>query len=64
MKPEAVSAVPWWLAITMPSPDCCLYNVQVIKEIEGGLAKWKESGRWEEKGILEQVANKDHTWAY
>lgn len=36
--------------------------MQVISEIEGGLNKWKESGRWEEKGILEQVANKEYTW--
>lgn len=36
--------------------------LQVISEIEGGLNKWKESGRWEEKGILEQVANKEYTW--
>ena len=36
--------------------------LQVIAEIEGGLNKWKESGRWEEKGILEQVANKEYTW--
>ncbi len=38
--------------------------LQVIKEIEGGLTGWKESGRFEQKGIIEQVANKDYQWAY
>lgn len=37
---------------------------QVIREIEQELTKWKESGRWEEKGILAQVAEEGHTWAY
>jgi hypothetical protein len=36
--------------------------LQVIAEIDGALNKWKESGRWEEKGILEQVANKEYNW--
>ena len=37
---------------------------QVIGETEGALEGWKEAGRWQEKGILEQVARKEHKWAY
>ena len=38
--------------------------MQVITEIEGGLQKWAEAGRWQERGILEQVAQKDYKWSY
>ncbi|CAL8470316.1 g9858 [Coccomyxa elongata] len=39
-------------------------GAKVINEIEGGLQKWKDAGRWQERGILEQVAQKDYKWSY
>jgi hypothetical protein len=39
-------------------------HMQVISEIEGGLQQWKDSGRWEERGIVEQVAQKEYRWSY
>ena len=39
-------------------------HMQVISEIEGGLENWKQAGRWEERGIVEQVAQKDFRWSY
>jgi hypothetical protein len=37
---------------------------QVIKEIEGALDEWKEMGRWEQRGILEQVKQKEYQYSY
>ena len=52
------------LADGTPSAEGRLCHLQVIREIEQELTKWKESGRWEEKGSLAQVAEEGHTWAY
>ncbi len=38
--------------------------MQVINEIESGLESWKEAGRWEERGIVDQVAQKDYRWSF
>ncbi|BDA44427.1 hypothetical protein COCOBI_05-6110 [Coccomyxa sp. Obi] len=39
-------------------------GAKVITEIEGALQTWKDLGRLQERGILEQVARKDYKWSY
>ncbi|EIE26071.1 glutathione S-transferase [Coccomyxa subellipsoidea C-169] len=39
-------------------------GAKVINEIESGLESWKEAGRWEERGIMDQVAQKDYRWSF
>lgn len=41
-----------------------IWHAQIIKEIEDALEDWKKGGRWESKGILEQIAQKEYQWSY
>ena len=50
--------------IAAGAEPCHNLTAQVIKEIEGALDEWKEMGRWESRGILQQVAEKEYQWSY
>jgi glutathione S-transferase len=47
----------WWKLISS-DPDIGI----VIQEVEGGLESWNKSKRWEEKGILKDVADSSYCW--
>ncbi|GFR46432.1 hypothetical protein Agub_g8006 [Astrephomene gubernaculifera] len=49
----------WWR--TMQADPAA---AQIMLEIEGGLEGWAASNRWQEQGILDQVANTSFKWAY
>ena len=63
------SCSPWCLfylsVLTRKALQCVNgWRMQVITEIEGGLQKWVEARRWQQRGVLEQVAQKDYKWSY
>lgn len=47
----------WWKLMNL-DPD----TGKVIQEIEGGLESWNKAKRWEEKGILKDVADSSYCW--
>jgi glutathione S-transferase len=47
----------WWKLMNSDS-DTGL----VVQEVEGGLESWNKSKRWEEKGILKDVADSSYCW--
>eukprot|EP00877_Chromochloris_zofingiensis_P012564 jgi/Chrzof1/7561/Cz02g28140.t1 len=49
----------WWAAMQQDP-----HAAKVISEVQGGLDGWTGNKRWEELGIVEQIANKDFKWAY
>lgn len=47
----------WWKVMNSDNDI-----IKVVSEIEGGLESWKNSKRWEEKGILKDVADSSYCW--
>lgn len=49
-----------WYAAMKADPA----GAKVTAELQGGLAKWEENGRWQELGIADQVATGGHQFAF
>lgn len=49
----------WWGAMRSNAAAA-----KVIDEIEDCLRDWEKNGRWQDKGIIEQVKDASYTWSY
>jgi glutathione S-transferase len=47
----------WW-NLMLQDPVTC----RVMGEVESGLESWSKSNRWQEKGILKDVADSSYSW--
>ncbi len=42
---------------------CVCVCAQVIAEVDGGIDEWEKADRWNQLGIVEQVAQNKHLFA-